>query len=425
MNIETFVGLRFLKPKRRQILISAITMITVTGVAVGVAALIIVISVLTGFQEVVQSKHLEAFSHLIINSFQPFIKDQNQFMEKVAAHSEVEAVSPFILGEVMLASESGVSGAVIRGVMADKVGNVTSLKDNMEMGQLDSINISHPSPYSSNEDKDGKTISVEYPGILLGDELAAQLHVVIGSEIRVISPLGETTPMGVVPKMRRFVVSGIFSTGLYTFDAQFAFISLRQAQIFFNFPEDGISGVECRLKDLWKARETGKEISAQLGWPYKSISWMELNRNLFSAMKLEKVVMFIIVSLISMVAAFNIFSTIYMMVMDKQKSIAILKTMGASNGRITRMFIMPGVIIALLGSLLGFCLGIGLCLLQLKFGLVKLDPQVYMFEQLPMKFKLLDFTIIAVAAFGFSLIATIIPARIAAKLDPVKVLRYE
>ena len=423
MNIETFVGLRFLKPKRGQLLISAITMITIAGVAVGVAALIIVISVLTGFQEVVQSKHLEAFSHLIINSFQPYIKDKDQLIEKVASHSQVEAVSPFILGEVMLASESGVSGAVVRGVISDQVGEVTSLGDNMKIGSIDSMDSIHPSTYSATNN-DTET-PMEYPGILLGEELASQLHVVIGSEVRVISPLGEQTPMGVVPKMRRFVVSGIFSTGLYTFDAQFAFISLRQAQVFFNFPEDGVSGVECRLTDLWKARETGKEIVAGLGWPYKSISWMELNRNLFSAMKLEKVVMFIIVSLITMVAAFNIFSTIYMMVMDKQKSIAILKTMGADSARITRMFIMPGLIIALIGAFLGFCLGIGLCLLQLKFGLVKLDPQVYMFEQLPMKFKLFDFSLIAVAAFGFSLIATIIPAKIAAKLDPVKVLRYE
>ena len=422
MSFESFVGLRFLRPKRKQLVFSVITMITVTGVTVGVATLIIVISVLSGLQDTIQTKHLESFSHLIITSYQPSISNYEQLMERVSKFDEVEAVSPFLYGEVMMASDTSVGGAIVRGIDPKSVGKVTSLVKNMKIGTVDSIEKMHPEPYT--EDKKEDTGDHSYPGILLGEELATQLHVVMGSQVRVVSPLGNASPMGMMPKMRRFVVTGIFSAGLYEFDAKFAFISILEAQKFFNLP-GAITGLEMRLDDFWKARQVGDRIANELGWPYRALAWMDLNRNLFSAMKLEKLVMFIIVSLIILVAALNIFSTIYMMVMDKRKSIAILKTMGASNRRITRVFVVPGLYIAIIGSVLGFLIGVGVCLLQMKLGFVRLDPQVYWFDQLPMKFKLFDFVLIAVAAFVFSFIATIIPARLAAKMDPVKTLRYE
>ena len=422
MSFESFVGMRFLKPKRRQLWISVIGVITVVGVAVGVAALIVVISVLTGFQDFMQTKHLEAFSHLLVTSYRPSILEYEELMDKISAYPGVEAVTPFVYGEVMLASESGVGGSILRGIDPATAGEVTSTARNLKLGKIDSVNRMHPAPNGDFEDEGGERPS--YPGILLGQELAASLHVVMGSEVRVVSPMGEATPVGMAPKMRRFVVSGIFSVGLYEFDAKFAFISLVQAQSFFNMP-DSVTGLEVRLADLWQAMETGTQITDDLGWPYRTISWMEMNRNLFSAMKLEKLVMFIIVSLIMFVAALNIFSTTYLLVMDKQKSIAILKTMGASSKTITRLFIGPGLLIGFIGSLLGLLLGGGICLLQMKYGLVKLDPSVYWFEELPMKFKALDFLAIAGAAFVFSFLATIIPARIASRFDPVNVLRYE
>ena len=422
MSFESFVGLRFLKPKRKQLVFSVITMITVTGITVGVATLIIVISVLSGLQDTIQTKHLESFSHLIITSYQPFISDYEKLIERVSGFDEVEAVSPFLYGEVMMASETSVGGAIVRGVDSRSVGNVTSLVKNMKIGTVDSIEKMHPEPFTGEKKEDVPETS--YPGILLGEELASQLHVVMGSQVRVVSPLGNASPMGMMPKMKRFIVTGIFSAGLYEFDAKFAFMSISEAQSFFNLPE-AVTGLEIRLTDFWKARQVGDVIANELGWPYRALAWMDLNRNLFSAMKLEKLVMFIIVSLIIMVAAMNIFSTIYMMVMDKRKSIAILKTMGASNRRITKVFVAPGLYIALLGSFLGFVIGVSICLLQMKFGFVRLDPQVYWFDQLPMKFKLFDFALIAIAAFAFSFVATIIPARLAAKMDPVRVLRYE
>lgn len=421
MAFETFVGLRFLKPKRRQLWISVIGVITVVGVSVGVATLIVVISVLSGFQDYMQTKHLEAFSHMLVTSYRPSILEHEELAEKVAAYEGVKAVTPFVYGEVMLASESGVNGSILRGIDPASAAKVTSLSDNMKIGKVDSILRMHPSPHvDSDTPEEGRS----YPGILLGEELAASLHVVMGSELRVVSPLGESTPMGMAPRMRRFIVTGIFSAGLYEFDAKFAFISIEQAQVFFNLP-GSVTGLEVRLDDLWIAGELATRISNDLGWPFRTLSWMDMNRNLFSAMKLEKLVMFIIVSLIMFVAALNIFSTTYLLVMDKQKSIAILKTMGATRKTITRVFIAPGLAIGLIGSLCGLILGVGLCLLQMKYGLVRLDPQVYWFDQLPMKFKMWDFLAIAGAAFIFSFLATIVPARIAARFDPVEVLRYE
>lgn len=420
--VEWFISFRFLKPKRKQLLISVIGLISIVGVAVGVATLIIVISVLTGFQDYMQTKTLEAFSHLLVLSYMPAIDDYETLMDKVKAFDGVEAVSPFIYGEVMLASDSGVGGVVLRGVDPDTVGKVTSLGKSMKLGTLQSINKMSPPPVT--EQKDEEYDGTLYPGILLGEELAATLHVVLGSEVRVVSPLGESTPMGMVPKMRKFIVTGIFSVGMYEFDAKFGFISIAQAQTFFNM-SGRITGLEVRVDNIWNARKISTEINNQLGWPYRTKDWMEMNRNLFSAIKLEKLAMFIILSLIMFVAALNIFSTLYMLVMDKKKSIAILKTMGATNGSIQRLFFYQGIFIGFVGSLAGLCLGVGLCLLQMKYGLVKLDPQVYFISQLPMKFKLMDFVLIALAAFAYSFLATLIPARIAAKFDPVDVIRYE
>jgi lipoprotein-releasing system permease protein len=422
MRYESFIGLRFLKPKRRQVLISVIGLISIVGVMVGVATLIVVISVITGFQDTMQTKSLEAFSHLLVLSYLPTIKDYPELIQRVEAKEGVEAVTPFIYGEVMLASDAGVGGMILRGVNAETVMNVTGLAKNMKLGSLESINELHFPPIQTDDPPDEP--SVKRPGILVGEELAANLHVVLGSEVRVISPLGESTPMGMMPKMRRYVVTGVFSTGLLEFDSKFGFISLEQAQSFFNMG-DAITGLEMKVDDVWQAKQIGLELQNELGWPFRTKDWMEMNRNLYSALKLEKVVMFVIVSLIMFVAALNIFSTLYMLVMDKKKSIAILKTMGATEGSIQKIFMRQGILIGVLGSAAGFILGVGLCLLQMKVGLVRLDPQVYFISELPMKFALLDFTLIALAAAVFSFAATIIPARIAARFDPVKVLRYE
>ena len=421
MSFESFVGFRFLKPKRQQLLISVIGLISIVGVTVGVATLIVVISVISGFQDFMQTKSLEAFSHMLVLSYNPSIPDYKELIEQIKKYDGVEAVSPFVYGEVMIASETGVSGSILRGVDPNTVVKVTSLGKNMKLGRVESITEEHPVTISTLGD--GTEQTQKLPGILLGDELAASLHVVKGMVVRVVTPMGDATPMGVMPKMARFVVTGIFSSGLLEFDAKFAYISIPQAQKFFN--TNGVTGLEVRFNDIWKATTQSQIIANDLGWPYRTKDWVEMNRALYSALKLEKLAMFIVVSLIMFVAALNIFSTLYMLVMDKKKSIAILKTMGASDKSILRIFLYQGLMIGWIGSVGGFLLGVGLCLLQMKYTLVPLDPEVYMVAKLPMKFKIFDFMLIAGAAFVYSFVATYVPARIAARFEPVSVIRYE
>jgi lipoprotein-releasing system permease protein len=246
----------------------------------------------------------------------------------------------------------------------------------------------------------------------------------VGSRVYVVNPMGEVGPNGVTPKSRAFVVIGLSHSGMYEFDSTFAFISLAAAQSYFNYG-DAVSGIEVSLTDLWQSEKIGADIEQRLGWPYYTRDWKVMNRNLFSALKLQKLVMFMILCLIVFVAALNIFSTLYMVIMDKKRSLAMLRAMGAAAGDIRKIVLVQGMFIGVLGSIIGAILGVALCQVQIRFGLVRLDPKVYFIDTLPMAFKALDLAMIFVAALGFSLIATLLPARMAARMDAVTVLRYE
>jgi len=433
MRFESFVGLRFLRPKRRQVFISIIASISVLGVAVGVATLIVVISVISGFQEDMQQKILGTYSHLLILSFEPRIENYNEVIQKVLRHPEVKAASPFVYSEVMLSTDTAVSGVVLRGVDPATAGKVTSIGSNLrgcDLTKLEGLQpVTNPIlPEKAEGEKEGRDKGLAetkmLPGIILGQELAAELRVFIGEEIGLVSPVGDATPAGMMPKLKKFVVVGLFKSGMYEFDAKFSFIHIKEAQEFFGLG-DTATGIELKVDDIWKAREIGQDLDRELGWPFRTKDWIAMNQNLFSAIKLEKLVMFIILILITFVAALNIFSALYMLVMDKQKSIAILKTMGAAPRSVMWIFMSEGLVIGIIGSLLGCILGVGICLLQIRYGIIKLDPKVYYLTTLPMKFKIADFIITGVAALGLSFIATLIPARIASRTDAVQVLRYE
>ena len=412
MRFVPFVGLRFLKPRRGKLFLSIITLVAISGITVGVAVLTIVISVLTGFQEDIRDKILGAYSHILVLSFDPTFANYRAVEEKVKAQKGVVAVSPFVYSEAMLTTPDSVSGVILRGVDPKTVGKVTSLADSMVEGSLDALK-----PPTEME-------AGELPAIIIGKELAFIVHAFVGDEVRIVLPFGEETPAGMVPKVWRFRVAGIFDSGMYEFDAKFVFIHLAWAQRMFGLG-DAVTGLEVKVDDVMRAREVARALQKELGYPYRVRDWMEMNRNLFSALKLEKLVVFIVLTLIIFVAALNIFSVLYMVVQDKKRSIAILRAMGASARDVLRIFMIQGLIIGLVGAVLGFVLGFGGVWIQHEYGVVKHDPQVYNIEHVPVKIMPLDVFFITVAAIGLSLVATYFPARLAARTDPVEVLRYE
>jgi len=416
MKYEWFIGLRYLKAKRKQTFISIITIISIAGVAVGVIALIVVLSVMSGFEKTIKEKILGTKAHLVIlKASQQGMDHYGELIKEVEQVKGVVSATPFIYTEVMLSSESNVTGGVIKGVDPDQEGKVTDLSRNMKAGRL--------------QDLKGESDS---PGIILGVELAKQLGVSLNDAIQVISPLGTLTPMGMMPKMRRFRVVGIFHSGMYDFDSKFAYISIESAQKFLNM-NSRVTGIEVKSNNIYQVKEIGKEIRKKLGFPFWTQDWMEMNRNLFSALRLEKIIMFIILVLIVVVAAFNIISTLIMVVMEKHKDIAILKSMGASSVGILKIFIIEGGVIGVVGTALGTIVGLAMAFnldkivafLENLFGFRILSPDVYYIEKFPSQVNPLDIALIMVTAILISLLATLYPSWRASKLDPAEALRYE
>jgi lipoprotein-releasing system permease protein len=418
MKYEWFIGLRYLKAKRKQTFISIITVISIAGVMVGVMALIIVLAVMSGFQKTLKEKILGTQAHLVLlKTTQGGMDGYEEARKKVEEVNGVVSAAPFIVSQVMLSSESNVFGVVLKGIDPDRVGKVTELPTNLKAGRLEDLKSS----------KRG-----DLPGIILGVELAKHLSVSVNDEIQVISPLGTITPMGMMPKMKSFRVRGIFYSGMYEFDNTMAYVSIDSAQKFFGMG-DRVTGIEVKTDDLYKVKAISSEIRRKMGFPFWTKDWMEMNRNLFSALKLEKIAMFIILILIVLVAAFNIISTLIMVVMEKHKDIAILKSMGASSRSVLKIFIIEGGVIGVVGTILGTILGL-LAAFNLEtitgfvenlFGFKILASDVYYIDKLPSQVNPLDVGLIIITAIGISLLATLYPSWRASRLDPAEALRYE
>ena len=417
MKYEWFIGLRYLKAKRKQTFISIITIISIAGVTLGVTALIVVLAVMSGFEKTLKEKIIGTQAHLIVlKAGQDGLDDHEAVLQKVASVKGVVSASPFIFSQVMLSSEANVSGVVLKGIDPEREGMVTELGRNMKAGNLGDL---------------GK-MSGNLPGIVLGVELARHLSVSLDDSLQVISPLGTMTPMGMMPKMKRFRVVGLFQSGMYEYDNTLAYISIPNAQKFFNL-ESRVTGVEIKTVDIYRVKEIGKDIRRVLGFPYWTKDWMEMNRNLFSALRLEKIAMFIILVLIVLVAAFNIISTLIMVVMEKNKDIAILKSMGAPSKGILKIFIIEGLVIGVVGTTLGALCGVALALnlekvtdfVENLFGFKILSSDVYYIDKLPSQVNPLDVGLIVVTAVLISLLATLYPSWRASKLDPAEALRYE
>jgi lipoprotein-releasing system permease protein len=410
MSFEFFIGSRYLRTKQKQAFISLITVLSIAGVTVGVMALIVVIAVMTGFEYDLKSRILGVESHIVIMRHNGPFSDYRNILEHVENTDGVEAATPFINSQVILRSSLSLSGAVLRGIDPDSADRVIKNLDKVSLKNL-------------KETDQRKSTSIAMPSIILGKELAKNLGVMQGDPVHLISPRGMISPIGHIPTMKRFKVAGLFESGMYEYDRSLAYMHIKDAQKILRMG-DSVNGIEVRVNNIYNARNIAGRIVKELGFQYWARDWMQMNQNLFSALKLEKTVMFIILALIVLVAAFNIASTLIMMVMEKTKDIAILKAMGATNKSIRKIFVFKGIVIGSIGTILGVCLGFILCTVLKYYQFIELPGDVYYITTLPVKLELLDVVIIASAAMAISFLATLYPARQASKLDPVEAIRY-
>ena len=415
MKYELFIGLRYLQARRRETFISLITVISVLGVMIGVMTLNVVMAVMTGFEETLRDRLLGINAHIaIVRSGEP-MQDYEKVIEQVKSDSDVVAASPTIYGQVMLTSGSRVSGVVVRGVDPDRVNNVVNIQKYLLGGNLAGLKTQHPIQV---EDR-----TVLLPGIILGERLANQLGVFQGSPVQVVSPLGSPTAIGVIPKVRRFAVAGVLKTGMSEIDSTLVFMGLSEAQKFFDL-DGAVTNIELRIRNVNQSREVADQIQQRLGFPYFAEDWTRLWPNLFSALQLEKTVYFLVLLLMVLIGAFNIVSTLVMVVMEKKKDIAILRSMGATQRSIRKIFLLKGCLIGIVGTTLGVILGLLVCVLISQYPF-KLPDGVFLISTVPVRVYLSNFVVVACASFVVCLLASIYPARQAAKLDPVEIIRYE
>jgi len=420
MSFELFVGFRYLRARRKQALISVITFISVIGVTLGVMAMMVVLAVMTGFGADIKSKILGANAHIRVMSRTGQLDQHEEVMKKIEAVEGVEATAPFIYSQVMLRRGSLVSGAVLRGIDPSRAGRVVDLEKSVKDTDLRAL------AQPINSDTRAKEGREAPPGIILGKELSRLLAAYPGDEVYVISPFGGSlTPIGGrIPHMKRFRVAGLFDSGMYDYDTSFAYVSIESAQQFLRLGQS-VHGIEVKVGDIYSVDKISRSVLESLGTAYWTQDWMQMNKNFFSALKLEKVVMFIILVLIILVAAFNIISTLIMMVVDKTKDIAILKSMGASSKSIMKIFMLDGLVIGGVGTILGIMGGSVVCFLLKRYEFVKLPSDVYYISTLPVRVQVVDVALIALSAIAISFLATLYPSYQASRLDPVAAIRYE
>lgn len=411
---ELFVGLRYTRAKRRNHFISFISLVSILGILLGVTALITVTSVMNGFEKEMRERIVGASSHATVTGLGEPIANWQEVASLAMAHAEVIGAAPYVEGQVMLVHSGRSTGALVRGVLPDQEGNVSELTEKLEYA--DSLQLAlQPGDF----------------GLLLGADLASYLGAFVGDKIMVITPEASVTPMGFVPRVKRFTVTGIFRFGMYQFDRNLAVMHATDSAKLFRLG-DAFSGVRLKLADTGRAPVVARELRQDLGFDLYVSDWTQQNANYFLAVKMEKTMMFIILSMIVAVAAFNIISTLVMLVQDKQADIAILRTQGASPSSILSIFVVQGTLIGVVGTVSGL---IGGVLLASNIDVVVpfieqftgpvLNPEVYYIDEMPSDLRSSDVIKVGLMSFGLSLLATLYPAWRASRTDPAAALAYE
>ena len=393
MRYELLISLRYLLAKRKERLISAISLISILGVAVGVTALIVVTAVMSGFDNDLRDKIVGTNSHILVESGEG-IEDTQAVMARINETKHVVASSPFINGQGMLRAKDRVINVSLRGIDPELERHVTNISKYIVEGDF----------------------ILKEKGILLGRQLSERLDLSVGDVVSIISPLNT--------EAYDFKISGIFHSGMYEYDSSLVFLNLEDAQEFFEAPSI-VSGIGVKIDNIYMAEKVKKEIQQRLGFPYWVRSWMDVNRNLFQALKLEKTVMFIILALIIVVACFNIISTLIMVVMEKTKDIGILKSIGATSKSIMAIFTLQGLIIGITGTAVGVLGGLGLSFLLKAYPIIKLPSDIYYIDRLPVDVQWNDSITIILASISISLVSTLYPSWQASRLNPIEALRYE
>jgi lipoprotein-releasing system permease protein len=409
-QFELFIARRYLRARRKETVISVITVISILGVAVGVMALVIALAVNNGFRSTLQRNLLGAMAHINVLPKQPGegIEDWQGMADKLAKIPHVTAVSPALYSEVMLATPLRSPGALLKGVDIDRELAISETLRKLKAGSVDALRDSSANP----------------PGIIVGSVMAEENGVILNSRVEVTVGYAELTPLGPRANTRPFRVVGIFSTGFYEIDRLWTFTSINAVQRLLKIP-DSVNQMELNVDQLDRTDSTAKDVEKLVGPSYTTTTWMERNKQLLGALKMERIVTVITIGLIELVAAFNIFITLVMMVMQKYRDIAVLMTMGAKRSQVRWIFMLQGVLIGIVGSAIGLVAGYGLCYYADRYQLVPLDATVYALSFVPFEPRPLDGLWIAAAAIAVSFVATIYPARNATKILPAEVLRYE
>jgi len=410
---ELLIGLRYTRAKRRNHFISFISLISMAGIALGVAALIVVLSVMNGFQRELRERILGVASHVQITAMNGELHNWLEVGRQALQHPEVKAAAPFVQAQAMLSREDAVRGTLVRGIVPELEDKVADFRRFMKQGNLDNL---RPGAF----------------GIVLGRDLANALGVALEDKVTLIAPQGTVTPAGVVPRLKTFTVVGIFEAGMYEYDSGLALIDLADAQLLYRLG-DGVTGVRLKLDDLFRAPRVTRELVPLIQEDAYLSDWTRSHANFFRAVQIEKNMMFIILSLIVAVAAFNIVSTLVMAVTDKQADIAILRTLGASPRSIMAVFVVQGALIGVIGLGLGVVGGVALALnidvvvpfLERLLGIQFLSKDVYYISELPSELQWGDVIGITAIAFVLALVATLYPSWRASRVNPAEALRYE
>ena len=448
MRFEFFIASRYLRAKRKQAVIGVITGISIAGVAAGVASLVIALAINNGFRQDLQDRLLGSTSHVnLLRTMGDGIRDWRPLMERLQKQPHVIAAAPDIYEQVLISIGSNARGAVLKGIIPQDERRVSDLLDSVKQGsakELEEQSQAQTSPGEEDTEKTSKAADTNVratqpdsdsfeavqrrraamPPILLGTEMANELGAKVGSTVMVTSPQGELTPFGMVPKYVRFRVVGIFDSGFYDYDSSWAFTRLSDAQHLFALG-DVIQIIEFKIDDIYKAQQVGQELEQAAGAGFMTTNWMEQNKPLFHALKLERLVTFITVGLIVFVAALNILISLTMMVMEKTRDIAVLMSMGTRKAQVRKVFIAQGLLIGVVGTGVGLALGYALSWMGGHYHAFSLAPEIYSIDYVPFAPRVMDGVLVAVVAVATSLVATIYPSWSAAKILPAEALRYE